>query len=170
MSVGKICNRATHLAGPEESAQAAALRMKAENVGTLVVIDADRRPVGILTDRDLAVRVVAPDLESRETRVGDVMTAHPRWIPEWTPIEDAVATMRGLGVRRLPVVDEREHLVGVLSIDDVLASMTDEMGDLCRIVGASHPGIGVPATRPSRSQRPAPTGAGLERASSDLEC
>jgi signal-transduction protein with cAMP-binding, CBS, and nucleotidyltransferase domain len=170
MSVGRICSRCTHLAGPEESVLVAADRMKDENVGTLLVVDADRRPVGILTDRDLAVRVVAPGLDARATTVGQVMTAHPRWVGEETPIEDAVAAMRGLAVRRMPVVDGDGRLAGIVSVDDVLELVTEELGNLGRIVGASQPGAGVPATRPSEARRRRPATAGLERASSDLEC
>lgn len=169
MSVGRICSRSTHLADYEESVQVAADRMKDENVGTLLVTDADRRPIGILTDRDVAVRVVAPGLDARRTKVGQVMSAHPRWVREESSIEEAVATMRSLAVRRLPVVDEGERLVGLVSVDDVLELVAEELGNLGRIVGSSHPGIGVPAVRPARRPAPAPT-SGLERASTDLEC
>lgn len=169
MSVGRICSRVTHLADRGESVQLAAERMKAENVGTLLVVDADRKPIGILTDRDLALRVVAGGLDARKTKVGDVMSAHPRWVSETAAIEDAVATMRGLAVRRLPVVDDAGRLVGIVSIDDVLELVTEELSDLGRIVGWSHPGVSVPAAVPARPKA-RPTAAGLQRASSDLEC
>ena len=169
MSVGRICSRTTHLTDPEESVQVAADRMKAENVGTLLAIDANRKPVGILTDRDIAVRVVAPGLDSRKTKVGQVMSAHPRWVSEGTPIEDAVTTMRGLAVRRLPVVDMDGRLAGIVSVDDVLELVAEELSNLGRIVGWSQPGITVPSAQSSRRRKPAP-GAGLQRASSDLEC
>jgi len=167
MSVGRICSRTTHLADSEESVRVAAERMRAKNVGTLLVIDADRKPIGILTDRDLAVRVVAPGLDARKVRVGEVMSAHPRWVSEETPVEDAVATMRSLAVRRLPVVDKDGRLAGIVSVDDVLELVTEELGNLGRIFGWSQPGITIPATKPRRRE---PAAAGLQRAGSDLEC
>lgn len=170
MSAGRICSRSTYLADPEESVQVAADRMKDENVGTLVVLDADRKPVGILTDRDLAVRVVAAGLDARKAKVAQVMSAHPRQVSEETPIEDAVATMRGLGVRRLPVVDAAGRLAGILSVDDVLELLVEELSNLGRIAAASRAGAGVAATRtaggPKRSAGP----SGLQRSASDLEC
>jgi len=170
MSVGRICSRTTHLADPEESAQAAAGRMKDQNVGTLLVVDGARKPVGIVTDRDIALRVVAAGLDPHKATVGHIMTSHPRCVQERVAIEDAVATMRGLGVRRLPVVDAEEHLAGILSIDDVLGLVTEELSNLGRIVDLSHPGAGVPETRPSRAKSRHAVAAGLERSASDLQC
>lgn len=169
MSVGKVCSRTTHLADIEESVQVAADRMKEENVGTLVVIDGERKPVGILTDRDVAVRLVAPGLDARTTTVGQVMTAHPRYVSERTPIEDAVKLMRRLAVRRLPVVDRAGRLAGIVSIDDVLEFVTEELINLGRIVGSSRPGSNVPSTETSVREKPVPP-EGLQRASADLEC
>ena len=178
MSIGRICRRTTYLADPKETVRAAAERMAKENVGALVVVDAKKKPVGIVTDRDLALRVVAKGLDSARATVGDVMTSHPRWTSECTPIEDAVATMRTLGVRRLPVVDAKERLIGIVSVDDVLELVTEELTNLGRIVAWSRPGAVVPAREPAAKKAPAAkkqrakakAGAGLERASPDLEC
>lgn len=169
MTIGRICSRHTYLADPDETALEAADRMRRENVGTLVVIDGRKKPIGILTDRDLAVRVLAPGKSPRDTKVGDVMTANPRTVSEKTPIEDAVGTMRSLAVRRLPVVDGRGKLAGIVSVDDVLELVTEELGNLGRIIGWSRPGVTVPTVRAARGKK-APELAGARRASSDLEC
>ena len=161
MTVGRICTRKTHVARADESVRAAAGRMREGHVGTLVAVDDDGCPSGILTDRDLAVRVVADGLDASRIRVEEVMTAHPRWVQEGTAIEDALALMQRLGVRRLPVVDESEKLVGIVSADDVLELVSEEISDLGRIVGASQAGAGPPVTivpeppsaRRSRDQR-----------------
>ena len=145
MSVGRICCREVHLAELQESVQAAAERMQQRNVGTLVVIDADRRPVGLLTDRDLALRVIVPGRDPRQTTVADVATTHPRTVSLETPIEDALAIMRDLGVRRLPVVGPEGRLVGLLSVDDVLGLLAEEMGSLGGILEHSAPGRVPPA-------------------------
>ena len=139
MTVGRICVREVDLAEPDETAMVAGQRMGARNVGTLLVIDDARRPVGILTDRDLALRVVGAGLEPREVIVAEVMTRNVRTIRDSTPIETALAEMRRLGLRRLAVVDGHEGLVGVLSVDDVLALLAEEFGSLGRILQASSP-------------------------------
>jgi CBS domain-containing protein len=170
MSVGRICSRITYLADPDETAQVAAERMKQRNVGTLIVIDEERTAIGILTDRDLALRVVAPGHDPAQVSVAEVMTANPRWVEEATPIEDAVVIMRGMGVRRLPVVDAHERVVGIVSIDDVLELVTEELSSLGRIVGLSHPGGITPDEKPRSPRIDDPLTSGLERAAADLEC
>jgi CBS domain-containing protein len=169
MSVGRICSRNVFLAELRESAQAAAERMQLENVGTLIVLDAARKPIGILTDRDLALRVVAAGLDPRTIRVEQVMSAHPRSVSEGTAIEDAVETMRGLAVRRLPVVDAQQRLVGVVSIDDVLELVAEELGILGKITAWVRPGNALPVAVPAPRKRVA-AAQGLQRAASDPEC
>lgn len=135
MSVGRICSREVDIAQPGESAQAVAQRMHARKVGTLVVVNADRQPVGIVTDRDLAVRVVAQGRDPTQTTIGEVMTRSPATVRADTAIEDALRTMRVHQCRRTPVVDGDGKLVGVLSLDDILELLTEEfraIGDLLR--------------------------------------
>ena len=126
MSVARICVRQVDIAEASESVLEAACRMRERGVGTLVIVDDAGRPVGVLTDRDLALRVVAAGGDSRVTSVGDVMTAHPRTVSESTPIESALSLMRSGSFRRLPVVNEDGKLVGIVSLDDVLALLAEE--------------------------------------------
>jgi CBS domain-containing protein len=144
MTIGRICSRNVHIAGPEESALVAARRMESENVGALVVLDAGKRPTGLVTDRDLALRVVAEGRDPKSVRVSEVMSAHPSTIEESAPIEDAVAMMRRVGVRRLPVVDAKGALVGIATVDDVLDLLAGELGDLGRTLSFSRPGVAAP--------------------------
>ena len=72
MSVGRICTRTVDLADLDETAQVAASRMNTRNVGTLLVLDDQKRPVGIVTDRDLAIRVVAKGLDPNSTTLESV--------------------------------------------------------------------------------------------------
>ncbi len=168
MSIGKVCSRIVHTAELGETARAAAARMKQNNVGTLLVLGAGKRPVGILTDRDLVVRVMAEGRPPAEVRIEDVMTHHPRTLAEHTSIQDALSGMRQLGVRRLPVVGERGELVGILSIDDVLELLAGELSNVSRVVAHSTAGAVAPA--PGRPVSRRATGDGLERASGDPEC
>jgi signal-transduction protein with cAMP-binding, CBS, and nucleotidyltransferase domain len=122
------------IAGHGESARQAAERMLAEDVGALVVLDAERRPVGIVTDRDLVTRCIAPRRDPEQTTVGDVMTKPAARILESTPIEDALTEMLRARVRRLPVVDEAGRLVGILALDDVIELLSEETGTIGRLL------------------------------------
>ena len=127
MSVGKICTRVVATAHGGENIRVAAERMDAQNVGTLVVITKDRRPEGILTDRDVTLRCVARGRDPDETPVSEVMTRPLRTVRVNTPIEDALESMRKGGVRRLVVVDQDESLVGLLALNDVVDLLVEEV-------------------------------------------
>ena len=139
MTIGRICQREVDTADSKECARAAARRMATRCVGTLVILDKEKRPVGILTDRDLAVRVLAEGLNPDTTPVADVMTLHPTTINENTSIEDVLALMRAKSVRRLPVVERQGRLVGLVSVDDVLALLAEEFRHLGKLLEKSSP-------------------------------
>ena len=105
MSAGAICVRSVQVASPDETVRAVAERMAAAGVGTVVVLDSDQRPAGILTDRDVALRCVAARRDPDTTAVRDVMSAPVACIHESTPIESALSRMTGVRARRLAVVD-----------------------------------------------------------------
>lgn len=133
MSVGRLCTRSVVFATDREKVRTAAQRMARHNVGSIVVVDEGRVPVGIFTDRDIVVRCVAVDLDPVTTAVGDVMTTPVRTVGEMVPIQEALRIMRMLGVRRLVVTGEGGALAGILSLDDVLellASEADTIGEL----------------------------------------
>lgn len=126
MSVARICLREVHLAEASESVFEAGRRMRDRRVGTLVVVDDAGKPVGLLTDRDLVLRVVASGGDPRAISVGKVMTEHPQTVSERTPIESALSLMRSGSFRRLPVVNDDGKLVGIVSLDDVLSLLAEE--------------------------------------------
>ena len=134
MSVGRICVRTVHVAAPDESVRQAAQRMQEANVGTLVVVDADRGPVGVLTDRDVTLRCVAAGLDPEATSIQDVMTAPVRSVHESTPIEDALRRMAGAETRRLVVTDDSGQLAGLLALDDVLELLVEEAEAIGRLL------------------------------------
>lgn len=135
MSVGRICTREVDLAAPDEAIRTAAQRMADRRVGALVVLDEARHPIGVLSDRDLVLRVIAPGKDPQATTVSEVMTRDPKTFPEAGPIEGALGLMRASGCRRLPIVDEAGRLVGILTVDDVLALLAEEFAQLGGIVG-----------------------------------
>jgi len=114
--------------------------MREKHIGYLVVVEPDAadqslRPVGVLTDRDIVVSVVARETDPRALRVGDVMTQPSVTIDVTQPVEKALHEMRRIGVRRLPVTGPRGELIGVLSLDDMLELLA---GELQNVAGSIH--------------------------------
>ena len=125
----ELCTRDVDTANYDETAAEVARRMRDRQVGTLVIVD-DGRAVGIITDRDLTVRVLAPGLDAEKTRVSEVMTPSPTTAREDTPIATALGYMREGRFRRLPVLGSDGRLVGILALDDVLAVVADELTEV----------------------------------------
>ncbi|MGH7283371.1 MAG: CBS domain-containing protein [Polyangiaceae bacterium] len=113
-----------------------ARKMRDARVGSVVVTRSDR-PIGIVTDRDLALRVVAEERSATTTRVADVVTYGPFVLQESDEIETAVRGMREHGVRRLPVVDADGKLVGMVSADDLVMLFGRELAALADSVEES---------------------------------
>lgn len=119
MRAGDIMNRKVVTVSPHASVREAARLMREHNIGTLVVVD-EGYPVGIITERDLATRVVALDL-SGDTPVEDVMSTQLITVSESTSIENVLDTMQKHGFRRLPVLKDGK-LVGILTLRDILSA------------------------------------------------
>ncbi|MEX1257461.1 MAG: CBS domain-containing protein [Gemmatimonadota bacterium] len=139
MSVGRICTRVVATAGGEEKVAEAARRMVEHNVGTLVVVDADSKPRGILTDRDIVIRCVARNLSPEDASVGEIMTAPVRSVDESTPIEQVLGTMEGAGTRRMVVTGKGGTLAGLVSVDDILELLGDEVSRIAGILAREAP-------------------------------
>ncbi|MDJ0851423.1 MAG: CBS domain-containing protein [Myxococcota bacterium] len=135
MSVGAICTRVVQVMDPQETVLDAARLMQKEEVGTVVVVGPGRRPLGIVSDRDVTVRCVAEGRDPAATPLREVMTGPVAGVSEATPIEDALQRMAGMQTRRLLVVDREGALVGVLSLDDVLELLAEEAVSIGRVVG-----------------------------------
>lgn len=122
MRVADICTRIVQTIDPDASASDAAIKMRETHVGTLVVLDTTRpgaHVAGILTDRDLATRVLACHRDPQATAVESIMTRDVGVCHARDGLFDAVQTMRRLGVRRLPVLDDNNQLLGIISTDDI---------------------------------------------------
>jgi CBS domain-containing protein len=139
MTVGLISNHNVATIDASLGIVDAAVRMREEHVGDLIVVEqrgSVRAPVGILTDRDIVVGVVAKGVQADKLTVGDVMTRDLLTVREDNGVEFALKEMRRCGVRRVPVVGPRGELVGVVSIDDVmqhLATQLDRLADVIRV-------------------------------------
>jgi len=138
MAIGELCSREVVFVTRSESVLDAARLMREHHVGSLVVVDTAqgrRVPVGMITDRDVAVGVVALGLDPEKTLVEAAMRAEVVAIKESDGIGRAAQLMRAKGVRRLPVVDASGALVGVLAADDLLELLAEEMSGLAGMLG-----------------------------------
>ncbi|MDF3293607.1 CBS domain-containing protein [Streptomyces silvisoli] len=113
---------------PQASVRAAAFRMDEQSVGSVLVAE-DGTLRGVLTDRDVVVRAVAPGLPTDTTTVAELMSTHPVTVDVTDSVDAAYRAFRRSGVRRLPVVDGR-RLVGVLTIDDLFLDVFQRFADL----------------------------------------
>ena len=133
MTIAEICTRDVVFVGRNESAADAARLMREHHVGSLVVLEPPQpggRPVGMVTDRDIAVGIVAVGLDAERTPVEGIMRPGVACIEEGEGLGRAVALMRSEGVRRLPVVQADGALVGIVTADDLLELFSEEMTGL----------------------------------------
>lgn len=139
VTAGEFCNRTVFIVRPADSLIGAAKRMRDEHVGSLVVVedvDRGRRPIGMITDRDILVHMLGEERPKVETlSVGDVMSKELIRAWEEEPLLDVLKRMRSYGIRRVPVVDTEDLLVGLISFDDLVEQIADEMHDLAAVLG-----------------------------------
>ncbi len=137
MLAGDVCNRIVVIAERGLSLVQAAQLMRKQHVGCLVVVDetgAGRLVVGMLTDRDIVTAVIARELDAAVLTVGDVMSRELISALEDDSIKDILVTMRRKGIRRLPVVTTQGMLVGLVTLDDVLSLMAEQLREMALVV------------------------------------
>ena len=138
MPISKICHRDVVTLQRDATVQEAAKLMRQHHIGDIIIVDnrnGAQIPVGIVTDRDLIVEVVATELDVTVLTVGDIMVKELFTAKESMEIFEAIQYMRSKTIRRLPVVDEDGGLVGILTLDDVLALLSEELLNLAKLVG-----------------------------------
>jgi CBS domain-containing protein len=137
MTMGTICNREVITVQRDASVLHAAMLMRQYHVGDVVVIEARNAqcvPVGIVTDRDVVIKLVATELDSAVITVGDIMEPKLTIVKERSGLLEAIQTMTSKGVRRLPVVDDGGGLVGIITLDDLLLLLAKEFSSLTKLV------------------------------------
>jgi len=137
MNIGELCTREVYIVNPGEPLSQAVHEMRKRNVGCVIVVEQSggrALPVGIVTDRDI-VRAL-PDYPDgiAGARVADVMTREPLTLPEESSIVDGMARLRQRGVRRAPVTAANGDLVGIVSSDDCLGVVAEQLDSLARLV------------------------------------
>lgn len=138
MNVGEACTRSVVYIGEKESALEAARLMRRFHVGDVIIMhesEGRQVPMGIVTDRDLALEVLAAEVDAESVAAGDLVTSS-RLITARIDedLDAALQRMRDHGVRRLPVVDAEGALIGILSTDDALEFLAEELDDVVELV------------------------------------
>ena len=139
MSIASICNRQVETARSSELVADVARRMTMRRVGSVVVVDERSRPMGIVSDRDFMTRVIAAGRDPVRTPITEVMSAMPTTILDSTSIENALGDMRIGHLRRLPVVNGMNELVGIVTLDDILRLLAEELRTVEGLIDAEAP-------------------------------
>jgi CBS domain-containing protein len=146
MQVQEIMTEDVERVEPNDSAVLAATKMLELNVGSLPVCDGEGHLRGIVTDRDITIRVTANALDAANTRVGDIMTPNPvHCFPE-DGIDAIARRMKETQIRRVPVLDHEMRLTGIVSLGDIAVDHGDDefSGDVLEAISepATPPPVG----------------------------
>ena len=138
MQVRDISNKSVVVAERGMPVDQAARLMRDMHVGSLVIVDgkgAQAQPIGMITDRDLVVSVMAKGLAPASITVGEIFTARLETVDEEESILDALRAMRSRGIRRLPVVRRGGELAGIVTVDDILEVVSEQLSDIVHAIG-----------------------------------
>ncbi len=137
MTVSTICNREVIIIQKHATILEAAQLMREFHVGDLIVVEeraGKRIPVGIVTDRDIVLEVIAEEVDMNDIDVGDIMSEDLVTVEEKDDLIDTIKLMRAKGVRRVPVVDGANALVGILTVDDLIELFSEQVSDFAKII------------------------------------
>jgi CBS domain-containing protein len=154
MNVGEVCSREVYIFKADEPLANAVAEMVKRHVGAIVVVETEPervRPVGIVTDRDVIRGQVSLKKDLPSLTLRDVMTSPALTVSETSGVAEAIGRMQARGVRRAPVVNDSGDLVGIVSLDDLLPIVAEELGVLARLVGDQARREGVFARPPAES-------------------
>ena len=137
MSAGEYCNRDVVVIDETESVREAITLMRTHHVGDVVVVEKKEdacKPLGILTDRDIVMEILAEGVDLDAVNIGDVMSYELETVGEDVKLLDAINVMRTKAVRRLPVVNAQGGLVGILAVDDILELISEQLSGLVGLI------------------------------------
>ena len=137
MNVGELCNREVIIVGQDATVLEAAKLMRQYHVGDLVVIEKRQGasfPIGILTDRDIVIEIIAAEVDFDAVTVGDVMSYELITASEEDAIADTIKLMRDKGIRRVPVVNKQGELEGIIAVDDLIDLLAEQMQDIVALI------------------------------------
>jgi CBS domain-containing protein len=129
MSLQRFCQRPIVTVAPEHTIATACQLLEDHNIGCLLV-EEQGKLCGILTDRDVALRVTGHRRDPEQTTVRQVMSGNPVAISVESTVHALTALMQTRRVRRVPIIDETGRAIGIVTLDDLLALLGDEMSDM----------------------------------------
>jgi CBS domain-containing protein len=138
MSIVDFCNRTVVCARPDTTILEASALMRQQHVGDILVVEEQpgrRRPVGIVTDRDIVVEVVSAGLDPTSVKLGDLLLRPLVTVKAHAGYAEAIELMTRNGVRRMPIVDNEGMLVGIITLDDLLQQLGTQIARLTKIPG-----------------------------------
>jgi CBS domain-containing protein len=143
MSLGNLCRREIICVDPRTTVKEAAKLMEEKNIGSTIVVQ-ERKPIGILTDgiltdRDILLRVMNRGLDPEKTSVDEVMTKKIVTLRGDTGLFEALQKVKGKGMRRFPIVDSNGNLQGIMTLDDIFYLLGKEMSDMASIIEREGP-------------------------------
>lgn len=137
MSIKALCSRDLVAVGRDDTVFKAAQLMRQNHIGDVLVVEKKQDailPVGIVTDRDVVIEIVAPGLDPQVITVGDIMLPTIFTINEDSGVFDTIRLMTDKGVRRLPVVRKDGSLIGIITLDDLLLLMAREFCSFAKLL------------------------------------
>ncbi len=152
-AVADVMTRGVRSMAPTDTLVKAAQAMEELNVGAIPVCEGDRL-VGMVTDRDIVVRCVAQEMDIKSCKLADIMSGHVRTVRESDDVNEVLNEMSSARIRRMPVVDSQDHLVGIVSLGDIAAKHPQVKGEAATSLGE----ISSPA-EPDRSKQSQASGA-----------
>lgn len=129
MSLQQFCERPVVTIAPQQNIVEACQLMRAKNVGCLVAVEGEKL-CGILTDRDIALQVTGEHKDPQQMTVRDVMTPNPARIAVQKSLHDLTSLMHAHHVRRVPIVDGGDKVMGIVTLDDLLILLGQELADI----------------------------------------
>lgn len=137
MTTGEYCNREMVFVEKNEPVSEAIYLMRKHHIGDVIVVERhgkDIIPLGILTDRDIVMEILAEGVDLQSVNIGDVMSFNLVAVQDSTSLVDAIKLMHRKGVRRLPVIDKKGNAVGILTLDDILALLAEQLSDIVGLI------------------------------------
>jgi CBS domain-containing protein len=138
MTLKTLCNRDVLVVGKDENVLEAAVLMREYHTGDVIIVEerqGSRYPVGIVTDRDIVIELVAKGIAIESVTVGDLMCGELMLAREEDSLFDAIQLMRRKGIRRLPVVDQNGALAGIITADDLIDLVAEQLQGIAKLIG-----------------------------------
>lgn len=159
-AVADVMTRGVRSMTPQDPLVKAAQAMEELNVGAIPVCEGDRL-IGMVTDRDIVVRCVAQEMDIPSCKLSDIMSGHVRTVREDDDVNEVLNEMSSSRIRRMPVVDSQDRLVGIVSLGDIAAKHPQGQEDVASLLGD----ISSPAEpdRSHQSQASGPQGGGASK-------